>query len=76
MASVPGNHDFWVNASPKLWTPKDQLGNGFMQWYAQDVAAAFSNEAAGVSDPFDFSIDPDSEHADAYSIPSLSNFFW
>ena len=31
--TVPGNHDFWVNASPKLWVKKDQLGNGFFQFY-------------------------------------------
>ena len=28
---VVGWQDFWINASPKLWTRKDQLGNGFMQ---------------------------------------------
>jgi len=23
--TVPGNHDFWVNASPTLWVKKDQV---------------------------------------------------
>jgi len=29
--TTPGNHDFWVHSSPKVWVPKDQLGHGFMQ---------------------------------------------
>ena len=76
MASVPGNHDFWVNGSPQLWTRQDQLGNGFMQWYGQDSAAAVAADAAGKDSPFDFSVDPDSATADASTIPPLSNFFW
>jgi hypothetical protein len=76
MASVPGNHDFWINAAPVYHTPNDQLGNGFMQWYGQDAAAAVSSEASGQTSPYDFSVNPDGEDADEYSIPPVSNFFW
>lgn len=76
MASVPGNHDFWINASPTLWTKKDQLGNGFMQMYGQDVAAAVSAEGSGSFTPFDFSRNPDASNTSAYNIPPASNFFW
>jgi len=70
MGSVPGNHDFWVNASPQLMVPKDQLANGFMQFYAQDSLAASDTS------PFDFSVDPDRSGRDAYAIPSAGNFFY
>jgi hypothetical protein len=43
--------------NPRDWDPKtDQLGNGFMQWYGQDVAASFGN---GSTFPYNFSADPD-----------------
>jgi len=71
MGTVPGNHDFWVNANPKLWVKKDQLGNGFMQFYAQDVAASAINP----STPYDFSSNPD-VNPDAENIPPASDFFY
>jgi hypothetical protein len=70
--TVPGNHDFWVNASPKLWVKKDQLGNGFMQFYGQDVAASEINPAV----PYDFSKNPDSADTSALNYPAGSNFFY
>lgn len=77
MGSVPGNHDFWVNSSPQLYVPKDQLGHGFMQFYGQDSFAASD------SAPFDFSVDPDGvassgkeSTSKAEKIPAGSNFFY
>ncbi|CAE7413378.1 desi1 [Symbiodinium microadriaticum] len=70
--SVPGNHDFWINASPKLWTKKDQLGSGFMQFYAQDVAASEADPTI----PYDFSADPDSADTSAENLPPLDNYFY
>lgn len=72
LGSIPGNHDFWVNASPQLWTKKDQLGNGFMQFYGQDVAASEVNPAI----PYDFSKDPNSADTNAQNFPEASNFFY
>ena len=54
--TVPGNHDYWINSSPEWYTQRDQLGNGFMQYYGIDTLAAGSGDAAP---PFDFSVDPD-----------------
>jgi hypothetical protein len=59
-STVPGNHDFWVNASPKLWVPKDQLGTGFMQFYGQDTVASLADSTEAT--PFDFSADPDGKN--------------
>ena len=53
--------------------PPDQLGNGFMQYYGQDVAASASSDFAV---PYDFSVDPDAGEADGSSIPPASDFFW
>eukprot|EP01034_Spumella_vulgaris_P030361 gene30361-37563_t len=36
-STVPGNHDFWIDATPRLFVEGDQLGNGFMQFYGQDT---------------------------------------
>ena len=70
-ATVPGNHDFWVNSSPKLFVPNDQLGNGFMQFYAQDTLAATAKS------PFDYSVNPDRKSDDkAESLPVASNYFF
>jgi len=69
-ATVPGNHDFWVNFSPQLYVPKDQLGNGFMQFYGQDVIAS----AKGA--PYDFSRDPDGAGKGAENLPTASNYFF
>lgn len=65
--TIPGNHDFWVNGSPKLWAKKDQQGNGFFQFYGQSTAAA--------AFPYDFTVNPDTNPA-ASNIPPASNFFW
>jgi hypothetical protein len=70
-ATVPGNHDFWVNASPKLYVPKDQLGNGFMQFYGQDVVASLAS-----STPYDFVNDPDGINKGSENLPPASNFFF
>jgi hypothetical protein len=68
-ATVPGNHDFWVNSAPKLYVPNDQLGNGFIQFYGQDTAAATATS------PFDFSVNPDVNKG-AENLPPASNFFF
>ncbi len=76
LATVPGNHDFWVAGSPQAWTSNDQLANGFMQNYGQDVFASKSNSYI----PYDFSVNPnnfnDSEHFTSLSLPPPSNFFF
>jgi len=69
-ATVPGNHDFWVNSAPKLYVPNDQLGNGFMQFYGQDTVAATATS------PFDFSADPDGVNKGSENLPPASNFFF
>lgn len=70
-ATVPGNHDYWVNGAPYLHVPKDQVGNGFMQFYGQDVMASKENANA----PFDFSVDPDDSTIFQSALPPASNFF-
>jgi hypothetical protein len=78
--TVPGNHDFWVNASPKLYVPKDQLGNGFMQFYGQDTLASTETATAKENIPYDFSQNPDALFDDITKrggiLPSASNFFF
>jgi hypothetical protein len=71
-ATVPGNHDFWVNASPKLWVPKDQLGNGFMQFYGQDVVGSLA--AAPI--PYNFINNPDGANKGSENLPPAENFFF
>lgn len=70
--TTPGNHDFWVNASPKLSVPWDQYGNGLMQFYGQDTLGASGNV------PYDFSINPDGEYGRerGENIPPASNYFF
>eukprot|EP01034_Spumella_vulgaris_P034548 gene34548-42612_t len=68
-ATVPGNHDFWVNSAPKLYVPNDQLGNGFIQFYGQDTAAATATA------PYDLSVNPD-VNKNAENLPPASNFFF
>jgi len=64
IGSVAGNHDYWVHGSPSAYVPKvDQVGNGFMQYYGQDSAASFKNDAAHDATPFDFSVNPDTNAA-------------
>lgn len=72
-ASVPGNHEFWINASPALWVPKDQQGQGFMQFYGQDVIAA---KASDVAMPYDLSVDPDGDSKGRNNLPPGSNFMF
>ena len=74
-AFISSNHDFWIFSAPLVWTKHDQLANGFMQFYGQDVAAGVHNEAAGSTSPLDFTNDPDGENASAYNFPVASNFF-
>eukprot|EP01038_Epipyxis_sp_PR26KG_P010933 gene10933-14677_t len=70
--STPGNHDFWVNGSPTVWTEKDQQGNGFMQFYGQDtIASTLQND----NTPFDFTVDPDGDAKGAHNLPPASNYF-
>jgi len=73
-ATVPGNHDYWVNAMPSLEVPSDQLGNGFMQYYGQDVIASV---ASGSSTPYDFSISPTAgTRGSSERLPLASNYFF
>lgn len=63
--------------------PWDQLANGFMQFYGQDVAAGVENELNESYVPYDFTNDPDSaaDESDgrtgwsAYNVPLGTNFF-
>lgn len=71
MWTVPGNHDFWVRGSPFLEHPKDQYGNGFMQWYGQDTVRS-AQDAVNFRD---FSIDPDDERWGT-KLANVSNFVW
>lgn len=59
---------------PELFVPADQLGNGFMQFYGQDVAASYS-AADGVT-PYDFSVNLDEIKPASDTLPPLSNFFF
>jgi hypothetical protein len=65
--AVPGNHDFWEEGEEMLLKEYDQFGNGFMQVYAQDVAASLPN----ASTPFDFSLNPNLRR-----VASGHNFFF
>lgn len=65
--AVPGNHDFWEAGEELLLKDYDQFGNGFMQVYAQDVAASLRND----SSPFDFSLNPNH-----HRVASGDNFFF
>ena len=64
--TVPGNHDYWTVGAPLGKTKKDQFGNGFMQYYAQDVVASRGNASTA---PFDFTVNPDTKQ-----LPPASNF--
>ena len=59
-----GNHDFWVMGTPMLKTKNDQYGNGFYQYYGQDVVTS------SASSPYDFSVNPDTKN-----LPPAGNFF-
>lgn len=80
-STVPGNHDFWIDADPSLFRPEDHLGHGFMQYFGQDTAAASLrkvNSSDNSSDtkeiPYDFSVEPDGVNSQA--LPPASNFFY
>lgn len=66
LLAVPGNHDFWIFA-PQATVPQDQLGFGFMQWYAQDTLGANGDEP--------FSTQPFHHHQSG-AFPSADNFFF
>jgi len=68
LVTVPGNHDFWVHGNP-AGEAADQFGNGFMQFYGQDVA---SSQSTGF---LDFSINPDGASSKG-QLPKASNFFF
>jgi len=70
--TTPGNHDFWVNASPKLAVPMDQFGNGIMQFYGQDTLGASATA------PYDFSVNPDGQYGNDHgeNVAAASNFFF
>jgi len=61
-----GNHDYWIGGHPP-GTRSDSLGNGHMQFYAQDSIAA----ATDGSSPFDFS-----QAADSQIETHVKNSFW
>lgn len=66
LLAVPGNHDFWIFA-PQATIPQDQLGFGFMQWYAQDTLGASGDEPFSTV-PF--------HHHQSGAFPSADNFFF
>ncbi|KAJ8598846.1 hypothetical protein CTAYLR_008550 [Chrysophaeum taylorii] len=78
LMTTAGNHDYFVDGSPKVATINDQYGNGFMQFYAQDAVAALRG------DVFNFSVDPDrtfATHDNATlavkaAKADISNFVW
>jgi hypothetical protein len=65
--AVMGNHDFWICGSPDCAAKGDSFANGHMQWYAQDTYASLKND----SEPFDFSVNPDSQKKTA-----IENTIW
>jgi len=54
------------------------MGNGHMQFYAQDTKAAEFSIQGNTSAPFDFSVDPDAHRILGVGCnkPAMSNFFW
>ena len=71
MITVPGNHDYWILSNPKsALAHLDQFGNGFMQWYTQDTAAARSVPPGSSAPPFNFSIDPQAGHKVGSTCPA------
>ncbi len=72
-ATVPGNHDFWINADPKVYSKRDQMGNGFMQFYGQDTVSSLEVRADNSFSPYDLSVDPS---GGSRALPPASNFFF
>jgi hypothetical protein len=89
MGSVPGNHDFWINSSPTLWTKKDQARGALppslplsdliypqlANGFMQMYAQDVVASLQAEPTPYDFSRNPDSP-AEATNIPPASDFFW
>jgi len=76
LIAVPGNHDLWIVA-PWAPLPQDQFGIGFMQWYAQDTAAAAGNTPYRLPASGEWENDVGGEPHDAgESIPPAENFFF
>jgi hypothetical protein len=70
LVTVPGNHDYWMVGHPQFRTPFDQFGNGFMQFYGQDVLASKGpNNSVNF---LDFSVNPDGY---AGHLAAAHNFF-
>jgi len=77
--TTAGNHDLWIDGNPGDAAKTDPFGYGFLQFYAQDSAAAVARGAA--AGPFDLGTDPD----DAFEVfparvgaalPDVANFVW
>jgi hypothetical protein len=66
LMTLPGNHDYWILGSPHLGTFLDQFGNGYMQFYGQDVMAGVNDDINFLN----FSIAPKDN-----KLPAPSNFF-
>lgn len=82
-ASVPGNHDYWVLGSPEVGSAQDQCGNGFMQYYGQDVQASEKVHEGSSAAPYDFGVHPEVDQVPLNSsvalgckLPSITNFLW
>jgi len=75
LLTVPGNHDFWNWGHPpsNLYAQPapDQVGYGFMQYYAMDCLAA--TRSANLA-PFNLSWVP--PLGESYGLPDASNFFF
>eukprot|EP01006_Ploeotia_vitrea_P056957 TRINITY_DN68140_c1_g1_i1.p1 TRINITY_DN68140_c1_g1~~TRINITY_DN68140_c1_g1_i1.p1 ORF type:complete len:420 (+),score=31.16 TRINITY_DN68140_c1_g1_i1:23-1261(+) len=66
--TVVGNHDYWVMGAPTRMTAMDQFGNGFMQFYGQDIMYGKNRTV----DYLDFSVEPGFPH---FRLPPAHNFF-
>jgi hypothetical protein len=79
--TVVGNHDAWNWGHPpanKYVQPyPDQVGYGYMQFYAQDT---LSGSLPASTSPFNFSFNPDNSKTGqakiTYDLPDFSNFFY
>jgi hypothetical protein len=68
--TVPGNHDFWRTGVEAAKAKADSFGNGFLQFYAQDTAAAQISDT-----PFNLSVSPDGSGLSFGALPDVRNFF-
>jgi len=82
LLTVPGNHDYWVMGTPLLGRKKDQCGNGYLQFYAQDAKASENVTAGNKAVPYDFSVNPGDLSTNSLSalwgckLPTAHNFWW